>query len=163
LYCWLLPLLWAAGCWYGWQHPGDDYLLWLMGSIGGAWIALVEPGIGESTEILYPTLLAGSVVMLLAGAVLDLLRVSFLAFLAALLLAGISVAGFTISRFPTYESALAKNGSLVAYLIFGGMIGLYLAVAVTVPARILSLIVLRLRHGRSGERKQDLKLRLDQL
>jgi hypothetical protein len=155
LYCWLLPLLWGAGCWFGWQYPGDEHLLWLMGSMAGAWIAVLDPGIGEHAGIMPVVLLTGCVVMLLVGGVMDVLRVSFLWFLLVFLLFAAAVAGFTISRFPSYQAALVKNETLQAYLLFGGMIGLYLAVVLTVPLRIFSLLISSWRNRSSRQESQE--------
>jgi hypothetical protein len=126
-----------------------------MGSMAGAWIAVLDPGIGEHTGILPVVVLTGSVVMLLVGGIMDMLRVSLLWFLLALLLFAAAVVGFTISRFPSYQAALVKNESLQAYLLFGGMIGLYLAVVLTVPLRILSLLISSWRNRASRQENQE--------
>jgi hypothetical protein len=155
LYSWLLPLLWGSGCWFGWQYPGEEHLLWLMGSIGGAWVAVINPDIGETTGILPVVLLTGAVLMLFVGALMDFLRVSFLLFTTLLVLAGGAVAWFTISRFPSYQAALDKNGSLQAYLLFGGMIGLYVSVASASAWRILTLLLAPLGKRESVEPEKD--------
>ena len=127
----LLPLLWGVGCVVGYLHPGDEYGLYGLGSIVGVWILMF--GYTTIHSLALP-LLAGCAVMLGLGQVLDVLRGKRALLLVIWPVAAAALCSWQLSTFESIESAIAKNGSLLAYIAMSSQLGLYLAVVATIAA-----------------------------
>ena len=75
-YTWWVSVVWALVCWASFQHPGDEYGLWAMGSAPGLWAILWHGNQGDIHGFLLPVVGAGTVTMLLMGLALDALCVA---------------------------------------------------------------------------------------
>ena len=122
-----LPAVWLAAALVSWRHPGDEYLMFtLVNGLPGAWLPLLLGPVGPPQAL--PLLLAaGGATVALAGWGMDRLRVWRGAW-AVLFAAG--VVGWTLAALSGYESyagAVAKNGSLAAYVSAATNLSLYAA------------------------------------
>lgn len=143
----LLPLAWVTISAIGFGYPGDEYGLWALSSIAGSWILAAAPSLhqGQSPREIVPWVLAaGFLTMLPVGYLLDRLRAPRVLFLVVWVsLATLAIVG-SISQFPSYERAIAKNGSLTAYSLAGANITLTLTVS------IFALVAMGRRLSRSA-------------
>jgi hypothetical protein len=127
VFVWLVPSLWMGGVALGYKHPGDEYGLWVISALPGAWIAWVVGSVGDIGSFLPKVLLAGGLVLGAAGWLMDRLRVPLLAWCVGIGLGTVGIALKTITLYPTWEKAMAKNGSLIAYGCFGWNVSIALA------------------------------------
>ncbi len=123
----VLPLLWCLACVIGFRYPGDEYGLWALGSVAGAWVFLLAGDIQTTGAALPALALAGMLTMWGAGLALDRLRMSWKLWVAVALVVGALVVEAMLAQFPSLDEAAQKNGSLAAYLIFGLHAGSYAA------------------------------------
>jgi hypothetical protein len=138
---WLLPVAWCLCEVFAFQNPGDEYGLWAMGSGAGIWILFIVGNVGDIKGALVPVTVAGVLTMVPVGFLMDRIRVNRrLWAIAWLLLAG-AVGVVSVFSHPSYERAIAKNGSLAAYVPYSCNIGLYLSallsIVVTVGRRVV--------------------------
>lgn len=146
----VLPAIWLGAVLLSWKYPGDEFLLFtLTAGLPGAWITLLLGPINPSEGL--PILIAaGLATIFLAGWLMDGLRVwkSIWLFLftggAILLVLGM------LSDFPTYERAVAKNGSLFAYLAAATNLSLYLASLLCIGGAGLAHLVAYARRQLRG-------------
>ena len=72
----VLPLVWGVTCFVEFSFPGDEYAMWAMASMPGAWILFLLENInvvhGNSFMIV---VFAGMAVMAAVGFAMDRLRV----------------------------------------------------------------------------------------
>ncbi len=126
-YATVLPLLWAACCLLGFRFPGDEYGLWVLGSVAGVWVFLLAGDLQTTLYALPLLALAGMITMWGAGRALDRLRMPWKLWLGVAALAAAFVVEAMLHRYDSLEAAVQKNGSLAAYLIFGVHAGNYAA------------------------------------
>jgi hypothetical protein len=141
---WALPVAWAATCFASAHFPGDEYGLWVVGSVAGLWILAIVGDNGGIWDFLPIVLATGAATMAVVGLLLDLLRTPRRWWL---ILWGVAAVGFcviTIGSYPSYERAMSKNGSLQAYIFFSLNAGLYCACLVL----LLVMPIWRLLHRR---------------
>jgi len=124
---WLVPVLWMGGVALGFKHPGDEYALWVISALPGAWIAWVFGNVGNLGGFLPKVLLAGGLVMGACGWMMDRQRVPVLAWCIGVGLGTVGLALQVLAQYPSWEKAMAKNGSLTAYLCFGWNVSIALA------------------------------------
>ncbi len=148
-YIWLVALVWAVVCWASFYHPGDEYMLWAMGSVPGLWAVLWHGNQGDIHGFLLPVLGAGAVTMLLLGLILDLMRVSRGWFFVAWPVVGVALfsAVMVFADHPLQRSHTVTDGlisySLAAinvalcFTIVFGLVGTLCGWAVAKAARIL--------------------------
>lgn len=123
----LVPVLWVSGVWIGFQFPGDEYALWVISALPGAWIGFVLTDVGDLGAFLPKVLLAGGLILVGVGWVMDRLRVPFRPWALGVLLGTVGLCFQTIGEFPSYARAISKNGSLAAYVLFGWNLSVVLA------------------------------------
>lgn len=121
-----LPFAWLLVTIVSWNYPGDEYGLFLASALPAIWVAPLLSYLHIS-EVLWSILPAGFLTMLLLGWALDALRVRRSAWIAAVLAIAIGLVLLGLWEFPTYQRAIAKNGSLTAYVAAGLSLGLLLA------------------------------------
>jgi hypothetical protein len=117
LFTWLLPLIWTSVAAVNFRYPGDEYGGFGLGSLPGLWILLVTGPISDINRLLAPVLLTGAATMSVAGLLLDRLRVSMAAWSALTVVFGGLICWYWLQTFPSWERAMGKNGSLLAYLL----------------------------------------------
>jgi len=127
LFVWLVPVLWMGGVALGFKHPGDEYGLWVISSLPGMWIAWVVGNVGDIGAFLPKVLIAGGLVMGACGWLMDRLRVPVLAWGIGVGLGTLGLALQVLAYYPSWEKAMAKNGSLTAYVCFGWNVSIVLA------------------------------------
>lgn len=130
----LLPAVWGAGCILGFGNPGDEYGLYALGSILGVWTIVFVNEIA-----LGPALLAGCAIMFFLAVLLERLGASRKLWLAIWMISGLAIYFASLEMFPSVERAVAKNGSLGAYLALGSQLGAYLATIVTLLVGVARL------------------------
>lgn len=139
----LLPTVWGVGCALGYSNPGDEYGLYALGSILGVWTIVLVDKI-----MLAPALLAGCAIMFGFAVLLERLRVSRRVWLIVWVVSGLGVYLSSLMMFPSVERAVAKNGSMAAYLALGSQLGVYLATIVSlVVGAVRMLVDVRRRAG----------------
>ena len=127
LFVWLLPLMWLIQSWASSHHSGDEHGMFLVSALAAAWIALlIDLPAGLRSQVPY-ILLAGALSFAVLGLVLDLLRASFRVWRVLFVLAAVAVCVTLIASFPSYDKAISKNGSLLAYVFFSLNAALYIA------------------------------------
>lgn len=127
----LLPIVWGVGCILGFAEPGDEYGLFALGSILGVWVALLFPAAGSPANLLLPVLVAGCGLMYCFGLVLDRLQGRRMVWLGAWLATAVVGAVWLLLGHASFAAALAKNGSLLAYLACASQLGTYVATLAT--------------------------------
>lgn len=146
----LLPAVWGLGCLMGHQSPGDEYFLFAVGSFVGAWAGILVAG--DVQSLVLPVLLAGCLVMVGLGYVLDLLRGSLVVWLPAWIASGIALFFVALSSFESIEAAIAKNGSLLAYAICASQLGVYFATVLTLATAAVRRYAAMLGKDLAGQR-----------
>ena len=141
-FVWLVPIVWVGVSFGQYYHPGDEYGLYAVGSIAGAWIGIFDLP-GDNNDLFFPLSIAftGAVLMAIAGLGLDKFRVRKVFFAIFWLVAGVSLFLFSIFSYPNIERALSKNGSWLAYIFFAMNMGLtttvFLSLLFFIPFRLI--------------------------
>jgi len=115
----LVPVFWMTGVSLGFHHPGDEYGLWVISALPGAWLGFLFPIVGDIGGFAPKVVVAGGACMAAVGWVMDGLRVPFRPWMLGILLGTVGLCFQTIAQYPSYERAMGKNGSLAAYVLFG--------------------------------------------
>jgi len=111
----LVPAFWLTATMVSWKHPGDGYGLYAVGLVPALWLVPFLEW-DHLREVLVHAFVSGAVTMGLVGWVMDLLGLWRMAWVVVW---GVAAAGLTmlaLSQYPTLERAIAKNGSLTAYV-----------------------------------------------
>lgn len=133
-FVWLLPLLWAAIARASFAHPGDEYGLFAVSSLAGTW-PLMSGLIQVPLDSLFARVcVVGVPVLAGAGLLLDLLGASRRVWLALWAALAVMILAAALNGYPTLERAIAKNGSLAAYIFFSLNFALTIAALVMLPA-----------------------------
>jgi hypothetical protein len=121
-----LPVIWLVAALSSWDHPGDEYGLFALSCAPAAWVApfLAYTHLREVLPIL---LAAGMATMALVGWLMDGLRVRRAAWLPLFALGAVALVLYALSEYPSYQRAMAKNGSLMAYASAATNVSLYLS------------------------------------
>lgn len=125
----LLPVVFVVVSLVSFEFPGDEYGLWVVGNHAGIPGLLLLGNSGDIGDIKFRAAMAasGAVVFAAVGFVLDWLRVGRRRFLLlALGWWGILV-GAMLLKYPSMARAIAKNGSLEAYVFASIAPGIELA------------------------------------
>lgn len=136
-YRFLLPAIWLGATLVSWKYPGDEHLMFVVISgLPGIWLGPLF-GPLRLPDALPVLLAAGLVTMTLAGWLMDGLRVRR-ALWFSLLVVGVPLL-VLYAVWPDYQRAIAKNGSLLAYISAGTNLSLYgasiISIAVTLAGR----------------------------
>ncbi|MBA3314048.1 MAG: hypothetical protein M3552_00225 [Planctomycetota bacterium] len=115
LYTVAVPTVWAITSLVNFRFPGDEYGGWGAGSLPGLWVVpLID---GSPLPLLPFVLVGGFVVMMALGAILDKLSSPWMPWYSIWLIAAGAIFGYSLSRFPSWDRAMSKNGSIEAYLL----------------------------------------------
>lgn len=130
LYAWFLPLLWTTIAWNNFTHRGDEYGSFFSGSLAGLWIIAIVGSAGSTGRSAALVVIAGAGTLAVAGWLLDKLRAPFIPWSVLSLVTAAGLFTWWLGSFPTLERALAKNGSLEAYILPALNLGLTFATVV---------------------------------
>lgn len=146
-YLWLLPGIWAPCSIFHFFYPGDEYAMWAISSIAGSWIVLIP--LGHVHNALRPMLVAaaGAVVMAAVGLVMDRMRVNRTLWTVLFAIAAVLIFIKLITDFPSIQRAVAKHGSLMAYVFSAILLAVYIAVIASLLISLCTYIVKRIRRG----------------
>lgn len=139
-YVWLMPLMWTLISWANTYFPGDEYALAGLGAMAGLWILFIVENTGGFWNVFWKVLVAGAVTMAVAGLVLDLLRAPRRLWAAGLVIAAIAICVLMIASYGSYEKAMGKHGSLLAYVFFSLNTGLYASSALLLVVMLIARI-----------------------
>jgi len=144
----ILPIIWAIAAITSYFHPGDEYALFVISTIAGSWVCYFMHNIGHLRDVLWIIMVTGVGSLALVGFLMDKLRVSGrvwgtlfgVCFVAVLLLSRL--------QYPTLDRAIAKNGSITAYVAAACNNGLYLSILM---AFIIKGTATAMKKNRSDE------------
>ena len=128
-----LPLAWCVTCIVGFQFPGDEYGWWALGSMAGAWLALLH-NFGDIHQALAPVAVAGVAVMAAVGRGMDALGAPIRDWTIAWIVVWILLATGGVA-FDSLD--LVRRLSVPAYLINGVNVALYVSVLIAISLALL--------------------------
>lgn len=117
----IAPILWSACSLLHFEYPGDEYGMWVSSSVAGSWVVLFMHNIGDIRHSLVRYYVAGAGALTFAGAgwILLELRASARTWAKVWGCLAILIPLALIGRFESPARAIAKNGSITAYVLFG--------------------------------------------
>jgi hypothetical protein len=125
-----LPAIWLSATLVSWKYPGDEYLMFVVISgLPGVWLGPLF-GPLRLPDALPVLLAAGLMTLMLLGWLMDGLRVRRALWLSLLIVGVPALVLYAV--YPDYQRAMAKNGSLLAYVSAGTNLSLYVASIVSV-------------------------------
>jgi hypothetical protein len=127
LLVWLVPSLWSVSAFGSWHHPGDEYGLFCLSILASLWLVFLLD-FGHLSEVYLLLLAAGALPMAVFGFVLDRLPVSRRFWVTIYIVVSIVLFVWGLSSFPSLERAIAKNGSISAYVYCAANLGLSVSV-----------------------------------
>lgn len=127
-FIWFLPLLWTATVLPATKYSGDEYGMLFVGAMAGTWYLMVFGDSGDFWTTIAKVIVVGVVVLALFGWLMDAVRVPRRAWWLPWPLLAVIICIATIRSYPSYERAIAKNGSLQTYVLFSMNYSLYLTV-----------------------------------
>jgi hypothetical protein len=142
----LVPLAWGGCSLVHFQFPGDEYAMYFISSMAGAWLCIFVR-IGDIHQWWIPWSVAATGASVMAGVGWALMRLAASHWLWLALWAGstLGLLALMISEYPSLERALSKNGSWWAYVCSAALMGSYVASA-------LSLVLAPLLRWRQRSR-----------
>ncbi len=146
----LVPPLWTLLAVASFFHSGDEHGCFACGAAAGTWMLIYLPHqLSTETTMLYATLTTGVIVVGLAGALMDLLRVRKWLWFTLFAVCAAGVFAISASQFESFEAMANKHRTVWAVVFCTTNVGLYLAivlsVVVTALVRLWQLID---RHSR---------------
>lgn len=132
-YLYVLPLIWLLTSIVSYYHHGNEYALYFFSCYAGFWIYYIFQA-PDTNSFLFPALvsLTGTIVMIIPALLLFKLKTRKLLWAALFALCAIGIFLFSITRYPSIEKALSKNGSWWAYIAASINIGLYLSIILSI-------------------------------
>lgn len=148
----LLPVVFVAACLVSFEYPGDEYGLWIAGHHAGWPGLLLFESVGDIGEWKYRLALAasGAIVFAGIGALLDWMIVARRRFLMLALGLSALLVGWQLMQFPSMARAIAKNGSVQAYVLASIAPGIELAAVGMIGGRIARRLFFGGRRGPQG-------------
>ena len=145
-------------CALNYQFPGDEYGGFGVGSAAGVWILFIHP-ISDAGRVLVPVLVTGAATMTIAGHMLDRLRIPLLTWLTLAVGFAFAFVIAWLQTFSTWQRALGKNGSWLAYFLPSINVGLTTATLVMIVAFSLFRLINsdRVWHAIHGIANDQLK------
>lgn len=137
-----LPTIWLVAALFSWANPGDEYGLFAMSCLPIVWMVPLL----HSLQLwdLLPLIATGAIMMGLAGWLMDTLRVWRSVWLALFVFGTMGLVWFGLLQYPSYARAMAKNGSLTAYVSAAANLSLYLSIYLSIVLKSGSDGVVRL-------------------
>lgn len=128
-----LPLAWSVVSLLHFHWPGDEYAMWAISSMAGAWVLFFTPNVGDIQRwwIRGAVAIVGFFVMSGAGWLLCWLKVRVRVWLVLWFGSVAGWMGFMLMQYTSIERALAKNGSWAAYLCTAILMAAYSATLLT--------------------------------
>jgi len=122
-----IPWVWLIVAIISWRFPGDEYgLFGVANGLPSAWISLWLGFNGGPNDII-PIMVASSFTsMLLISWAMDGLRVPRWLVLSLWLIGTVVLFQIAFGQFESYARAIAKNGSLTAYVTASSNLSLFL-------------------------------------
>lgn len=138
----VVPILWSFGSVMHFRFPGDEYAMWGVSSMAGAWVLFLVPSVGDINQpwIRSSVAGAGALVMAAVGGLLCWLRVRIWVWSVLWLVSAAIWLGYMISRYPSIERALAKNGSWWAYVLSSALLAMYCASLLALAVGTIKLL-----------------------
>lgn len=129
----VVPVLWATCSLIHFHFPGDEYAMWVIDSMAGAWVLFLAPNVGDIHQwwIRFSVAGTGALVMAMVGWMLCRLKVRKSVWTGFWVVGAAASSVFMMSWFASSEQALAKNGSRWAYVFSAAMIAAYFATLLT--------------------------------
>lgn len=121
-----LPTCWLLAAWASWNHPGDEYGMFLVSALPACWVAIFLSS-SNLQVVLPPLFAAGTLTMVLGGWNMDRLRIRPLLWASSYLGGTIALVLWSLAEYPSYQKAMSKNGSLTAYVSAAANVSLYLS------------------------------------
>lgn len=127
-----LPAIWAACSFFQYFFSGDEYMLYALGSLPGIWLYYLAL-LPQINTIFFPLCisLAGCIPLFGVGCLMQRFRLRPTVFLASWFAMLVFVGANIVLTYDSYASAIAKNGSIMAYILFAVNVGLILAIPVS--------------------------------
>lgn len=145
-----VPVLWMAVSAINFHYPGDEYGGWGVGSLPGLWILPIVGTSGSPSRLVPYVLAAGGMVMATLGWAMDGLRTPLIPWAIVTAIAAGLFGAWALAPFPSWERAIAKNGSIQAYILPSFNLGL-------LSSTVLMIMVMFLRKGLSRRRVSGVK------
>lgn len=127
-YRFTIPWIWLAVALVSWRYPGDEYAMFgVANGLPSAWIS-VWLGISGEPDDVIPIMIACSLFsMVLISWAMDRLRLPWWLVIPGWMIAAIVLFQMAYGSFESHARAIAKNGSLTAYVSASSNLGLFLA------------------------------------
>lgn len=128
-----IPWIWLTTALISWRHPGDEYELFgVANGLPSAWVSLWFKGTGSPNDIIPTLVLCSLGSMLLISWGMDWLRVPSRLVMLLWAVAGVVLFWMLYGSYESHARAIAKNGSLTAYVSASSNLGLFLACVVAI-------------------------------
>jgi len=146
----LVPLAWGGCSLVHFRFPGDEYAMYFISSVAGAWLCYFVR-IGDIHQWWIPWSIAATGVVVMAGVgwVLVRLAVQRWLWLALFVASALVLLALMVGEYPSLERALSKNGSWWAYGCSAALMGSYVASGVS----LLLAPLLRWRQRKRAPRQ----------
>ncbi len=125
-----IPWFWLVVALISWRYPGDEYAMFgVANGLPSAWISVWIGVSGEPDDVI-PIMIACSLLsMVLVSWAMDRLRVPWWLVIPGWTVAAVVLFRLAYGSFESHARAIAKNGSLTAYVSASSNLGLFLACA----------------------------------
>jgi hypothetical protein len=131
VYVWALPLIWCTLSFWSFQFPGDEYGIWVIGSLPAVLVWIwIKGNTGDIHGFVVPVLLIGACLMAVIGLLMDWLRVAKPLSGGLFLAVGIIIAVLLLSIEPGRPIWTSRN-QIPSYGLFALIMGLYLGILVS--------------------------------
>jgi uncharacterized membrane protein YidH (DUF202 family) len=127
LLVWLIPSLWSLSAFGSWHHPGDEYGSFCVSVLVSLWLVFLLE-FGHLSEVYLLLIAAGALPMAISGFLLDRLPVSRRLWAAVYITVCVALFVWGLSSYPSLDKAIAKNGSISAYVYCAANVGMYASV-----------------------------------
>lgn len=128
LYRLTIPWIWLAVALVSWRHPGDEYGLFVIANGLPSALVVVWFGVTGTPDHVFTTMILCSfAAMCLISWVMDRVRVPWWLVISFWLMAAITLFRMAYGSFESHARAIAKNGSLTAYVTASSNLALFLA------------------------------------
>lgn len=146
-YVWVVPLVWAACSFFGFEYRGDEYGMYAVSAMPGVWLMLLTR-YDNIHSPLFPLMivLGGAPILAGFGAIMDWLRVRKWLAAGLWVIAAVTLVYFMLSAYPSLERAIRKNGSIWSYIVAATSAGLYVSVLLSIARTAVQRVWERVRR-----------------
>lgn len=148
-YIWFIPLVWAMTSYLQYFHPGDEYGMYVISSLPGIWIGIIVSSFDIGDPIMGGGLVAlvGALVMTTFGFLMDSVKVQKIFWAFAFSGAAVAVFIMSIMSYPSLDRAIAKNGSIRAYVFMSINVGIYFSIVLSLAAKGIEVLFFRINKS----------------